>query len=91
MSNESNNSIKLRGLSSDNCLLVLKRLNSTPTESWQEGEFAYNFFRLGGDRVNVQTSCFLKATNLMNDRVRAVQIPSSISTGKEALDWAVSV
>ncbi|MGV2830664.1 hypothetical protein [Myxosarcina sp. GI1(2024)] len=66
-------------------------LNASPTESWEQGNFAYNFFRLGDDKVNVQTGCFLKATNLITNQVRAIQIPSSISTGREALDWATSV
>ncbi len=90
MSNEPKERIKHRPISSDNCLLILEKLNSTPTESWSDGNFSFDFFHLGGGRVNVRSSCFLKATNLKTNEVRAIQIPPSISTGREALDWATS-
>ena len=90
MSNEPNNKIKSRGLSNENCLLVLDRLKSTPTESWSEGNFAFDFFRFA-KRINVQPSCFLKATNLQTNQVRAIQIPPSIESGREALNWATTV
>ncbi len=89
MFNELNNRIKHRPISSDNCLLILEKLNSTPTESWEEGNFSFDFFHLGKS-VNVQHYCFLKATNLKTNEVRAIQIPPSISTLREALNWATS-
>lgn len=89
MSNEPKERIKHRPLSSDNCLLVLEKLKSTPTETWEEGNFSYSFFR-SAKRINVQPNCFLKATNIKTNEVRAIQIPPFIATGREALDWATS-
>ena len=90
MSNEESNRMKHRPISSDNCLLILEKLNSTPTESWSEGNFTYDFFRFA-KRINVQPSCFLKATNLKTNEVRAIKIPPSIESGREALNWATTV
>ena len=91
MSNESNNSKKRRGSSSDMYLLALKMIDANPTESWKQGNFIYNYFRLNDNRVNVKTNCFLKATNLITKEERAIEIPASISTGREALNWATSI
>ena len=90
MSNKESNRIKHRPISSDNCLLILDKLNSTPTESWIDGNFSYDFFRLG-NRRSVQPNCFLKATNLETNEVRAIQIPPSIESGREAKIWATTV
>ena len=91
MSNESNNSKKRRGSSSDMYLLALKMIDANPTESWEQGNFVYNYFRLNDNRASVKTNCFLKATNIITKEERAIEIPASIATGREALNWATSI
>ena len=78
-----------RELNSDTWVQLLNELNPPKIDSWQEDNFLYTFYRLG-NRVNVVSRCYLKATNLTTKEERVIEIPSSIPTGREALSWVIS-
>ena len=81
---------KNRKLDNDMWLEILAKTNPTEIDSWQEENFSYTFLRLG-NRINVTSRYFLKATNLNTKEERVIRIPASISTGREALNWATAV
>ena len=81
---------KNRQLNNATLIQLLEELDATVLDRWQEGNFSYSFLRLG-NRINVLPNCFLKATNLDTKEERVIKTPASISTGCEALNWAISV
>ncbi|MDJ0595910.1 MAG: hypothetical protein QNJ72_39000 [Pleurocapsa sp. MO_226.B13] len=81
---------KNRQVNSATLIQLLEELKATELDRWQEGNFLYTFLRLG-NRRNVLPSYFLKATNLDTEEERAINIPASIKSGREALNWATSV
>ena len=75
----------------DNATLIqlIEELKATELDCLQEGNFLYTFHRLG-NRRNVLPNYFLKAVNLNTEEERVIKTPPSISTGREALNWASS-
>ena len=86
MSLNKNERPKRRQIDSATWIQLLEELNPTEIDSWQEDSFSYTFLRLG-NRINVTSRYFLKATNLDTKEERVIRIPASISTGREALNW----
>jgi hypothetical protein len=89
MSLEANERPKPREINSTTLVQILKELNATELDSWQENNFTYTFLRLG-NRINVESHYFLQAENLNTKEVLAIETPSSIRSGREALSWVTS-
>ena len=84
-----NNRPKNRQLNNATLIQLLKELKVTELDRWQKGNFSYTFLKLG-NRRNVLSSYFLKATNLDTKEERVIRTPASIESGRKALNWVTS-